>query len=239
MPNEIIVTARPYEVFMQTDTYTDLSGGSAAGPGVALAQVVISDMLAKDNVKIDPDVSTDEIVVIGQRIKTDLITIAASATISSHGGWGPQVNIPCIGWVKYAEIAGNAKNMSFQLTSQNFGPGRAGENLVGSDGLKVPIQMNATAALGYSQLTNGIMYLITHEIAHSLHAMQQYNNQQWQSFVSGADPSLTQAQLIAAYPNSPQFAANEARANTVARAIAKALGQGAMTPDPTHGYQIC
>jgi hypothetical protein len=69
--------------------------------------------------------------------------------------------------------------------------------------------------------------------------MQQYNNNLWQQYVSRSDPNLTQDQLKAAYPSSPEFATNEARANTVAKAIASSVGLGAMVPDPTFGYQSC
>lgn len=238
MSQDIIITAHPYTVFFQTDFWGPPQGGSAAGPGVAMGQMVLSEMATKDNVKVDPDAATEEIVVVGKRIKDTVTQVAVASAVSSGGGWAAGFTAPCVGRIAYAEIAGNAKNMTWRLSTQNFGAGRAGENLAGSSGTAVPVNINATAALDYSKLTNGLIYLVTHEIAHSLTVMQQYNNAQWQQYVARF-PGLTQEQLVAAYPDSPEFAANEARSNTVAKAIAQKLGMGAMSPDPTHGYQVC
>lgn len=40
MPYGIVVTARPFDVFNQTDYYSFPDGGSAANPAVAYGQIV-------------------------------------------------------------------------------------------------------------------------------------------------------------------------------------------------------
>ena len=117
--------------------------------------------------------------------------------------------MPCAGSYSFAEVLANAKNLEFKLSSQDFGTGRAGQNLVGSDGNKVLVVINAQSALNYTNLPNGAIYLVAHEIAHSLNSMQQYNNQLWQQYVSRSDDILSQDQLVAAYPDSPEFAAGD------------------------------
>ncbi|MCW2361628.1 MULTISPECIES: hypothetical protein [Sphingobium] len=236
MPSEIVVTARPFAVFLQTDFYDFQGGGSPAGPGLVWAELVMNDIMMKDNVRIDDDVNTPEIVVTAQKIKNALIGIGGASGVNAYSN--TSLDVPCSGNYSFNEIMANVKNLNFRLVSSNFGPGRAGENHVGSDGNNVPVLINAQMAKLYTDLPNGALYLVAHEVAHSLNSMQQYNNQLWQQYVA-QNPGQTQEQLVASYPQSPEFAANEARANSIAKRIAEYTGFGAMSPDPTHGYETC
>ncbi|MCW2406927.1 hypothetical protein M2336_003611 [Sphingobium sp. B1D7B] len=174
MPSEIVVTARPYSVFMQTDYYNFDGGGSPAGPGVALADLAMSDLSVKNNVTIDEDANTPEIVITAGKIKNALIGIGGAAALYSYSQG--TFLVPCSGSYSFAEVLANAKNMTFRLVTTNFGPGRAGENLVGSNGNNVPVLINAQLAYQYTQHQNGALYVVAHELAHSLNSMQQYNN---------------------------------------------------------------
>jgi hypothetical protein len=185
-------------------------------------------------VKVDPDAESPEIVVTAQKIKTALTGIAGGAAIQYPVDI---FNTPCSGPYSFNDVLGNAKNLTFRLVTQSFGPGRAGQNLVGSDGSSVPVLVNAQSAIDYSNLPNGALYLVGHELAHALKPMQDYNNQLWQQYVSQSDPNLTQQHLVDAYPNSPEFAANEARANSIAKVLVELAGLGSIGFAPTHGFE--
>lgn len=113
MSQPIIVTARPFAIFTQTDTNIP-QGGSAAGPGVAAGQVVAGELASKDNVKIDDDLDYPEIVVTAEKIKGDISRVAVAATIIVVQG-PSGFYAPCIGYVGYNEVVGNARNMTLDL----------------------------------------------------------------------------------------------------------------------------
>ena len=101
----------------------------------------------------------------------------------------------------------------------------------------MPQALTGDSVLGYGQLENGIAYLVAHEIAHSLPQMQLYDQTLWNDYLETAEEGLTEDELRANYYESPQFAKNEARANSIARAIAAMIGKSPMIPDPRHGYE--
>ena len=128
------------------------------------------------------------------------------------------------------------RNLKFTASNKDFGVGRAGENLVGIGNGDVPVIINVTALRGYNLLNGGLLYLVLHEIAHALSVMQTSNAELWEAYKNGPGKNLSPADQTTQYPNSDQFKANEARANSIARAMA---GSGAANWNftPTYGYE--
>ncbi len=189
------------------------------------------------NTSIEPDVNDPEIVVIGQKLESIITTdFVISALI------GVPFNLACVGTVSRSEIVMSLYNLRINATKQIFGPGRAGENLVGAGGVnrsEVLVNINVDSLKGYDALTGGLEYLVLHEIAHALPAMQTYDQQMWEAYIAGPGNGLTPAQQRANYYLSAQFAQNEARANSVARSLQQLLGRPAPGFTPTHGYANC
>lgn len=96
-----------------------------------------------------------------------------------------------------------------------------------------------TSANAYVALPGGARYLVAHEVAHAVKLMQDYNKAKWDEYVAGPGAGLTYEQQVQAYPNSTQFAENEARANTVGQGILAAYGADPIGFTPTNGYQVC
>ncbi|WBY06672.1 hypothetical protein PIB19_14095 [Sphingomonas sp. 7/4-4] len=235
--NEIIVIAKPDVVTIGNQT-NPTPGPSTDGGALQFAQR--SQAKANASVTVEPAASDDEIVVVAQKFKQELIALYhTGAAIPILTGTH---SIPCIGNVTGRELYSIINNLKFSITTQNFGEGRAGANYHGTtDGNSVPVSLNATAVKAYAgaSLPNGISYLVAHEIAHTLNAMQTYNKQLWEAYVTGAGAGLTYEQQVAQYPNSDQFKENEARANTVGRAIQALMNRSASGFTPTYGYQVC
>lgn len=230
MPGEIIVTA-PYSVFL-----ANWQNPTLAPSLQAQARFIWFNNLP--TVTKEDDVVDAEIVVTGNRLKARVTTIAMNLDGRSH------INpvLPCIGTTSGKEIASLAIALRFKLTNKDFGPGRAGENGIGSAGSTVPVAINTQHLKGYDQLVGGLDYLVGHEIAHGLKPMQEYNQQMWTQYINGAGKGLTADQQKAQYPNSAEFKANEARANTVGKALLEQLNNANIPSPgftPNNGYATC
>lgn len=188
---------------------------------------------APDPVTADKDVAdadqNQEIVVIGKRIKEEMRwPFVNSAAVP--GGFR---KAPCIQIVRNSEVASILKNMKFQVTSKDYGTGRAGANNVGKGGSAIPVEINVDALKNYAALTGGLQYLVNHEVAHSLKYMQEFAQQKWLEYLAGAGAGMTPDQARASFADSAEFKLNEARANTIARALS---GNSPWNFVPTYGF---
>jgi hypothetical protein len=188
-------------------------------------------------VTVEDDVDDNEIVVVAQRLEQQItmfgILLLAAAPSNT------MYNFPCIGSVGARELASLVQRLRFKITDEDYGPGRAGKNRVGEDGPMVPIDINAEALKGYDALPGGLSYLVAHEMTHALKKMQEYDKAMWDSYLAGAGANLTHDQRVDQYPDSNEFKQNEARTNTVGRALIEALNRDETGFEPTNGYQTC
>lgn len=235
----IIVTARP-NIVVSGQFYSLFNFPDPGGPGgwsdpvnVSIAADVRFSQLEVFEKEDDVD---DDIVVIGTRIVAAMRPIFITSVFARNGS----VFLPCVGETNVSEILNIMENMKFNATNKNFGPNRAGENIAEPINSSFTINVNAEALKGYDQLGLGLEYLIFHEIAHGLVSGQQYNNQQWLSYINGPGKGLTLEQQIAGYADSAQFEQNEAFANSIARGLLKRLTtEDDFEFEPTNGYATC
>nr|WP_295111855.1 hypothetical protein [uncultured Caulobacter sp.] len=134
-----------------------------------------------------------------------------------------QVGLSCIGAVFFRDVIGALSHLKFQVVSQDFGEGRAGENLAAAGSADVPVRINKHSFVGYGLLPGGLAYLAAHEAAHALKAMQAFNASQFELYRNGAGKGLSLEVQKAQFPKSAEFAENEARANAIARDILNML----------------
>jgi hypothetical protein len=228
--NEIIVTANP--MYIDSGNQVTPSGYQ---PVQAQAQQVALSYQARPSFKQNSDVTDPAIVVIGQRLKNAMTTFYVNFALGANY----PILLPCIGNVNRSELASILWNLSFTATTTDYGTGRAGANNVGVGDSAVPVDINYAELKNYDALAGGLDYLTLHETAHALVAMQAYDRSMWNSYIAGPGKSLTAAQRIAQYPNSAQFMQNEARANTIAKALNQFVGKTPWAFTPTNGYQVC
>ena len=129
---EVAVIAYPYALFHATDYYPDMPTAIQRG------MMVASEMSVKPVVTFSEDQEGADIVVIGQRLKGEVVTFAVAASMVGSIPTG------CAGSVSGNEVAAIARHMRFHISNRNFGSGRAGENRA-AEGNDVPIEVNADA----------------------------------------------------------------------------------------------
>ena len=224
---EIIVIGRPEQT--TTGNYASVATSSGPPGGGANAQLQENSSAANNSVDVDSDASDDEIVVIAQRLKSNNQSINMQLTPVRI------INLPCIGPKSTQDIRKLAVSLRFQVTTTDYGPGRAGENL-GASGTPINVIINKRALKGYDALSGGLAYLSLHEIAHSFKEMRDFNKAQFEAYIAGAGRDLSYEQQKAQFPNSPEFRENEARTNSIAKAICDSLNGMAIGFFPTNGY---
>ncbi len=204
---------------------------SRKGPGLQIP----TDFSAHMSMTQDAGMDDPGIEAIGERLK-DIMAQAHAIMAPSPS---LSTDIPCIGQTSHAEIANILRTMRFHVTNSDFGPGRAGENIIDPANSTVVVHVNAASLKGYDVLTGGLAYLVAHEVAHALIAMQAYDKRLWQSYITGTGAGLPVTRQSAEYPRSAEFAQNEARANTIARALTEMWDLPPLSVGPQHGYQSC
>lgn len=238
MPDEagdIVVVANPSE--STSGTFIPNAPMTAGGQGgLNIPQMSAQNRAAAEKiVEVDPDANDEDIVVIGRRIKdtayNHMMVAMANVTISS----------PCLpSPISGQQLRGMLGSIKMKVTTKNYGEGRAGENLTNSKTTSIPVNVNATALKGYAKLSGGISYLLLHEVAHSLKPMRDFAKAQYNQWYAREGGGLTGQALADAYAKSPEFALNEARANTIAKAMLDALpNSGTFGFQPKHGYATC
>lgn len=234
----IIVTGTPWLVFSQF--YGLPYSGVPTGPGgwndpVNLVTMLGQYFASKENVKLESDVTDNDIVVTANRLEQTLST----TFINMHFRKNSQLNLACVGSVDANEILHILENLNFNITNRNFGPGRAGENIAEPTKNSFTVNVNANALDRFGKHEWGLYYLAFHEIAHSLTAGQTYNNDLWTAYIEGPGKGLSEQEQVDQYPGSTQFKANEARANAVGKSIAESLGLTDFDFPAIHGYENC
>jgi hypothetical protein len=226
---DIVVVANPQETVPSFFN----APSPPPGPGSPQDQLMRQAQFAAANcLEIDTDATDDEVVVIGQRLRQ-----AVRSTMNYTMTFGnSMVNLPCIGRQSPALIRGIAGSLKIKVTSKDYGPGRAGANFAGSSSTTIPVEINNVDLKGYGLLPGGTNYLVLHEIAHSFKAMRDFSQSQFTAYQNGAGKGLSLADQKAQYYSSPEFAENEARANSIAKALATPQANLGFDFTPTHGF---
>ncbi len=238
MPNasdDIVVVAYPQQVTSGFFTINAPLGASGPAGGTNMAPIIAQNRAASErSVEVDPDASDADIVVIASRIKNSIFNMMTVATA------GITINSPCMPPLSGMQLRAMIGSLKFKVTTKDYGEGRAGENLTDSSTTGIPVNVNATALKGYDKLGGGISYLILHEVAHSLPAMRNFAKAQFDQWYAREGSGLTGQALADAYAGSAEFKLNEARANTIAKAMIDQLpNSGTFNFTPKHEYTTC
>ncbi|HEY4547736.1 MAG TPA: hypothetical protein VIG90_15125 [Pedomonas sp.] len=232
--SEIVVIARALEVPVFSYA-TAVSGGGGSGPGGGGINAAIREamQIAQFSITVDADADTPEIRVVVQQFKTTMQNFLVPYTAYI----GKTVTLPFIGQVPGNLVRGILSSLKFKVVSKDFGPGRAGANLAGTNDISIPVEINKQQLLAYSQLPGGLAYLIAHEAAHSFKQMREFNAQMFTQYQAGAGRGLSYNQQVAQFPtDAATFGLNEARTNTIARAIMQQVNMAPIGFTPSWGY---
>lgn len=241
MPSEpeIVVIARPEQTIdanlAPVATAAEIGGGPVLGLFRQNEQVAANSFIA------DPEVNDEEIVVIGQRVKS---TVLELLNISIRF-LGQDVVLPCIGTQPGGSYKGLLGNLQIQATASVYGNNRAGQNLMGvrkgtgAGNKTIPVEINAGALKGYAAWPDGILFLVAHEVSHSFKAMREFNAAKFAEFQQGAGRGLPIETARKEFENTDGFRENEMRANSIAREMLKQMGKEKYDFNPKFGYANC
>ncbi|EZP50046.1 hypothetical protein [Sphingomonas sp. RIT328] len=236
----IVVIGKPEETVSGGFTINAPVSPSSGPPGGTNVAPLMqqNQAAAAKSVTVESDAQDEDIVVIARKIKDTVNRVMVQMTARM----GRSLPLPCIPAQDGAVIRAMVGSLVFNVTTKNYGEGRAGENLSGAGTSNIPVNINNSYLKDYAKLDGGIMYLVLHEVGHSFKASRDFGKAQWESWYNstGKASGLTGEALSAAYANSAQFALNEARANTIAKAIADMMAnEDKINFTPTHGYATC
>lgn len=235
--DEIVVIGNPTQlvsgVFVMGGTQT---GGPAGGMNVA-PLIAQNQAAAAASVEVDSDASDEEILVIARNIRGTIL----NALNQLNARMGYQIVIPCLSEAQAGnKIRAMLGSLKFKVTSKEYGTGRAGANNAGTGTTSIPVEINKEALRVYGKLDGGVLYLIFHEIAHTFEEMRQFTKSQFETWLAREGAGLSGQALKDAYAKSPEFAANEARTNSIARGLVGLLNNmGKINFNPTFGYANC
>jgi hypothetical protein len=232
---EVVVVWKPWSsVSGVFNVSVPQTGGGTGGQNIA--PLIAQSQAASDrSVSQDADVVGEEVTVTAKKLKDTVYHSMVALTQKL----GVQIQLPCAGPFSGRYLYGMIGSFHLRLTNKNYGPNRAGANNADSSTSSIPVEMNMNDFITYGNRPGGMTYVLMHEIAHSLPPMRELNRQYYNNWYQtiGKDLNLGENGLRDAFGMTAEFREIEARANTIARALARELPNLTQIGfEPTNSY---
>jgi hypothetical protein len=233
--SEVVVTGYYWPTFSQTGTcYTPV------GPGVG-PQMMLTQYASQYGATPHVTVSTTDNSAAAQQAIADLANTGASnfacAAMNASNNSATTVAMPDASPVAFGTIANILNNTTYVITDTNYGPGRAGENMINTTTGKITVEININDLKGYDSITGGLNYLVLHEVGHDVAGAVAEETAMWNQYLQEPGVSAqSYADQVANYPSSQEFQTNEAWSNSAGQSIAHAIGVQWISVVPNYGY---